>query len=148
MDARIFGVGSIQTDHLKRFAHAVGTDGKACAWNRKSAQTVATPRALTELNARHQHRQAHHVAAVQRQLDDALVLDDATDVGGFRVQSHGRSRHLDGLGNRADLELEILPDLRRGLHPKPSDLLGLEPGHLGFHIVIADGHQWKRVIPG
>src|SRR6266478_1578040 len=97
VDARIFGVGSIQTDHLKYLAYTVGADGEACAGNRKSTQTVAAPGAVPELHAWNENRQAHHVAAIQRQLDDALVLDDAADVGGLCVQNHGRSRHFDGL---------------------------------------------------
>src|SRR5205085_5970325 len=53
MDARIFGVGSIETDHLKRLADAVGADGKAGARNWKSTQTVAAPSAIAELHAGH-----------------------------------------------------------------------------------------------
>src|SRR3954468_15987103 len=72
VDARVLGIGPIQADHLKRLANTVRAYGKASARNRKSAQTIATPRTLAELHTWNQHCKTDHIPAIQRQLDYAL----------------------------------------------------------------------------
>src|SRR5262249_49742997 len=127
-------------------AHTVGADREAGSGNRETTETVAATGAISELHARHKRSEAHYVASVQRQLDDALVLDHAADVGRFGIQHGGGCRHFHGLIHRAYLELEILPNLGSGLHAESSDFLTLEARHLSFDVIVADWHQRKGVV--
>ena len=47
------------------------------------------------------------IAAVQRQIHDALILDHRADRGVLRVEQRRAGRHLNGFGHRSDSELEV-----------------------------------------
>src|SRR4029077_471988 len=72
--------------------------------------------------SRHQQRQSRCVAAVERQLCDALLFDDLVEGRGRRIYLHGVDRHLNDLVRHAELHLHIY---RQRLVCKQSrDLLG------------------------
>src|SRR5262245_52978135 len=90
VNTRVLRIHSIQTDDLVSLALAIGAHGKALPGYRKAGEAVAAARALTELDARHQHREADHVTTIERKLDDALVFNHPSDSGCLGVQDDGR----------------------------------------------------------
>ena len=104
MDAGILGVHAVERNHLVDLALTVGADGVAGARNREPALTVVHAGALAVLNARHHDGELHDVAAVERQLGHALVLDHAADDGVLGVESDGGGGNFHRLGHVTDFE--------------------------------------------
>ena len=103
---------------------------------------------MTELHAGNEHRQLHHVASVEGQFDDALVLYDGAYRGVFRAQDDGRGRYVDREGVVANLEFEVGAHLCACVNPLVVDLVCLEALEAANDVVVPHIHQGKRVVPG
>ena len=88
------------------------------------------------------------VAAVQRQLDDPLVVDDGADGGVLGLELNGVGLDGDGFGDLADGEREIETDdlLHAELHVL--GLVAFEPGLLDLDAVRPGRQRRQRVIAG
>ena len=99
-------------------------------------------------DVRRQRNQLQVVAAVQRQFDDALVLDHRADGGVLGGQQRGVSHHLDGFDDFSHLQFDI--DAGRLLHMQfnlaPDH--GLESGLSGLQRVSAGRERRKRIDAG
>ena len=89
--------------------------------------------------------------AVERQLDDALVVDDLADAGGMRLDHRRVRGHRDLLADRADRERDV--DLRVGADLQDDAVLhvGVEPRQRDLQLVGPDrkiGHDVGAVLGG
>ena len=82
------------------------------------------------------------VAAVERQLDDLLLVDHVAERHVLGLDQGRFGRDLDGLADAADLEADVDAGLLSGLeHDSPPDLF-LEAGELDREHVLA-GHELR-----
>ena len=93
-----------------------------------------------------QSHELQEIASIERQLDDALIVDYRADRGVLRGKQRSAARHLDGFGHGADPELKIDAGhlLNLQLHAAPE--LGLEALHLRSDVVNTRLQRRKRVI--
>ena len=86
------------------------------------------------LNAGFEQGEVRITPAVQGQVANLLLLHDATDVGGLRVQQ-GRSRlDLDGLRHVADLEVKVERRTRLHVDLDVTDLCAPNPGAVALTV--------------
>ena len=147
MDAGVLRVDAIERGHLIGFPLAVRANREALSRDREPARTIAAAGAFAVLHAGNQHRQALHVAAVQREFNDAAILDHRAHRGVFCLQGHRIGDYLNRLRHTAYVELEILAHLRRRLQPQALDEPGLESWLFTSDHVVANREQRKCIVP-
>ena len=123
-------VRAVQAERRLPRLGAVGREAQR-AWNRFSRFLID----LGDDHARDEHAEARRVAAVQRQLDDALRVDDFGDGRLRDVDRRRFARDRDGLRELAKLER----DVEREVLVRRQDDIRLadrsEPCELGANLV-------------
>ena len=115
---------------------------------REATATVAAAGAFAVLHAGNEDRQALHVAAVEREFNDAAVFDDGADGGVFRLERNRVGDNFNGFGDAADVEFEILADLRGGFQAQGLHDPGAEARFFTADRIVADGQEGEGVVPG
>src|SRR5581483_5250762 len=86
------------------------------------------------------------VSAIERQVDDFLVVDYGPDTGILRIQQWRRTGDLYGLSERSDLQTKVKPRglLYLQLHRRPH--LRLEALHLHSNVIQPRSHLRKTIV--
>jgi hypothetical protein len=85
------------------------------------------------------------VASVQRQLFDALVLDDLPDAGAARLDQRRRGLHRHGLAERADRQRHRDFGIRADLQDDAGLLVDAEAGEHRLQAIRPDRQAGQRV---
>ena len=99
------------------------------------------------VGVRRQRDQIQVFPSVERQFDDALVLDYGSDRCVFRLQQIGLRGNFDGLGNLADLQRDIQANGLLHLHLDVVARGRFEAGMFGLEIVETRRNGRECVIP-
>ena len=106
VDAGFGGDDAVESHLLVDFALAVGADGNAVSGDGEAAGTIEA-HADAELNAGDEDGEGGDVAAVEREFNDAFVIDIAADGGVFGFEGGAGGGDFDDFRCLTDLELEI-----------------------------------------
>ena len=128
MDTRIFCIHTVERYDLVRFANAVRDDTEALARNRECrVRAFGLAGTNSVLHAGNQNREILHVAAVQGKLGDPAIFDNTRRVWRFPYSAeHGARRDLHRLSYVADVQLDVLPNLRSCFYTDVAHGFGLK----------------------
>ena len=90
-----------------------------------------------------ERQQLRQVAAVQRKIDDLLLLDDLGDRVVLGLDHVGGGLHLDGFGHRAQLQRNVLDDVLGHLQHDAGLPIVLEAFARSFQAIGPDGKVGK-----
>src|SRR5207247_10553578 len=113
-----------------------------------AAGTIGAAGPDAELDARNQDGEVLHVPAIERQLDNAAVIDDGAGAGVFRIEEYGVGRDLDRFDDAANIQPDVLAGLERRFDADAADDLGLKALSLDPDIVVSDLEQRKSIVAG
>ena len=91
--------------------------------------------------------QLERIPSVQRQLGDALLVNEVRQPSFFGIDERRLSLNLNGLGDLTDFEREVEGDLLAGRNANSLPLDFLKPGVLHLDVVVARKEKRNAVIP-
>ena len=137
---KIVPVAAVHAEVVRAAAAAIHRNGPGLV---AAVEKVGTANAL---DAWLQLQQLISVAAVQRQVLHRPFVDHRAQLGGGRVDQGCLRGYLDGLGTRADHQLDVVAHRRVQVHQNSARQELVESGGLGLKVVGADWNRRKNIV--
>ena len=127
---------------------SVGDDRHSAAGNREAPLAIRTTAATAILHSGNHGGKVDKVAAVQRKIGNALVLDHLSNGCTFGFEHRAGRNHFDRLSDTPDVQYKIDAGFLLSFELEFRHGLGAESLHFGMYGVLAYLKQGEGILAG